>query len=99
MFDEIYEQFIELATNNCGLCVVKILISKTFKTENRKRLMGKLIANAIELAQNPYGNYAIQQVFEHWDKEICQDLIPQFFGKVYQLSMQKCSSNVIDRCI
>lgn len=59
VFDEIYEQFIELATNNCGLCVIKILIAKTFKTENRKKLMGKLIANAIELAQNPYGNYAI----------------------------------------
>lgn len=62
-------------------------------------MMGKLITNAIELAQNPYGNYAIQQAFEHWDREICMDLIPCFFGKVYQLSMQKCSSNVIDRCI
>jgi len=39
--------------------VVKIIIAKTFKVENRKRLMGKLVANAIELAQNPYGNYAI----------------------------------------
>jgi uncharacterized protein with ATP-grasp and redox domains len=76
VFDEIYERFIELATNNCGLCVVKIIISKTFKVENRKRLMSKLIANAIELAQNPYGNYAIQQAFENWDKEICMELIP-----------------------
>ena len=99
MFDEIYEKFIELSTNNCGLCVVKILVAKTVKQENRKKLMGKLIANAIELAQNPYGNYALQQAFEHWDKEIVQELIPQFFNKVFQLSMQKCSSNVIDRCI
>ena len=50
MFDEIYDSFIELATNNCGLCVVKIIISKTLKFENRKRLMGTLITNAIELA-------------------------------------------------
>lgn len=61
--------------------------------------MKKLVENAMELAQNPYGNYAIQQAFEYWDKEICQDIIPKFIGKVYQLSMQKCSSNVIDRCI
>jgi hypothetical protein len=61
--------------------------------------MGKLIANAIELAQNPYGNYAIQQAFEYWDMEICQQIIPKFFGKIYQLSLQKCSSNVIDKCI
>jgi hypothetical protein len=26
-------------------------------------------------------------------------VIPQFFGKIYQLSMQKCSSNVIDKSI
>ena len=76
MFDEIYDKFIELATNNCGLCVIKIIIAKTFKPENRKRLMGKLKANAIELAQNPYGNYAIQQAFENWDREICLELIP-----------------------
>lgn len=50
VFDEIFDRFIELATNNCGLCVVKIIIAKTFKIENRKRLMTKLIANAIELA-------------------------------------------------
>lgn len=46
-----------------------------------------LVENAIELAQNPYGNYAIQKAFEFWDKEMCQDLIPKFFGKVYQLSL------------
>jgi RNA-binding protein YlmH len=59
VFDEIYDKFIELATNNCGLCVIKVIIQKTFKPENQKRMMGKLISNAIELAQNPYGNYAI----------------------------------------
>lgn len=60
MFDEIFERFVELASNNCGLCVVKIIVAKTFKTENRQRLMKKLVVHAIELAQNPYGNYALQ---------------------------------------
>ena len=85
--------------NNHGLCVVKLVVAKTTLQENRVRLMQKLVAHAIELAQNPYGNYAIQQAFQFWDEEICQEIIPQFFGKVYQLSMQKCSSNVIDRSI
>jgi hypothetical protein len=65
------ENFIELTTNICGLCVVKVLIAKTGKLENRKSLMKILVKNAIVLAQDPYGNYAIQQVFEHWGKEIC----------------------------
>lgn len=60
VFDEIYEHFISLAVNNCGLCVIKILVAKTYRLENRKKLVGLLIENAIELAQNPYGNYTIQ---------------------------------------
>ena len=50
VLDEILDHFIELATNNCGLCVIKILIAKTYKAENRKALMVILVANAIELA-------------------------------------------------
>lgn len=50
VFDEIFDQFVELSKNNCGLCVIKILVAKTYSADNRKRLMGKLIANAIELA-------------------------------------------------
>ena len=45
--------------NNHGLCVVKLLITKTFKVDNRVQLMTKIVKHAIELAQNPYGNYAI----------------------------------------
>jgi len=39
VFEEIYDKFVELATNNCGLCVVKIIVQKTEKYENRKKLM------------------------------------------------------------
>jgi Pumilio-family RNA binding repeat len=99
VFDEVYDRFIELSMNNHGLCVVKLLISKMHDPKNREKLMTKIVKHAIELAQNPYGNYAIQQCFDFWEAEQCQDVIPQFFGKIYQLSMQKCSSNVIDKCI
>ena len=59
IFDEIYDKFLEAATNNYSLCVVKILFAKTFNDSNRELLKEKLKRHAIELAQNPYGNYAI----------------------------------------
>jgi hypothetical protein len=34
--------------------------------------MKKLVEDSIKLAQDPFGNYAIQQAFENWDAEICQ---------------------------
>lgn len=71
VLDEVNEKFIELAMNNSGLCVIKLIITKTAKLQNRALLMKKLVANAIELAQNPYGNYAIQQAFDFWDADLC----------------------------
>lgn len=50
----------DLATNNCGLCVIKVIIAKTYRKEHRQGIMKKLVPNAIALAQNPYGNYALQ---------------------------------------
>jgi len=50
VFEEIYDQFIELSTNNCGLCVIKVIIAKTRNQSNREKLMEKLVLNAIELA-------------------------------------------------
>jgi hypothetical protein len=60
VFEEVFDRFVELSMNNHGLCVVKLVVAKTTLQENRVRLMQKLVAHAIELAQNPYGNYAIQ---------------------------------------
>ena len=50
LLEEIVEQFVSLATNNCGLCVIKIIILRTHKPENRAKIIKKLVENAIELA-------------------------------------------------
>lgn len=50
VFDEILERFVDLATNNCGLCVIKLIIAKTTLIDNRRKLMAKLVENAIALA-------------------------------------------------
>lgn len=49
----------ELATNNNGLCVIKKLIFWCQGTEQGNRLREKIAENAIELVQNPFGNYAV----------------------------------------
>jgi len=50
VFEEVYERFLELSMNNHGLCVVKLLIAKTSESENREKLMNKIVKHAIELS-------------------------------------------------
>ena len=48
--DEIKDRFTEVATHNQGLCVVKVLIAKTSRKEDRQTLLAKVTAQAISLA-------------------------------------------------
>ena len=54
--------------------------------------------NAIILIQNPYGNYALQIALDHWNINDCISIINQFLGNSVILSVQKFSSNVIEKC-
>lgn len=62
IFDEVFEHFIELAKNTNGLCVIKKLV-QILKDETQQAHLMQIIAdNAIDLVQDPYGNYAITEV-------------------------------------
>lgn len=53
----------------------------------------------MQLVQSPYGNYAIQQAIEFWTNEELKDIYTNLHSHVLQLSMQKFSSNVIEKCL
>lgn len=61
--------------------------------------MAYITENSIELVQNPFGNYAIQTVMENWEASICETMFTKLRAKVAQLSIQKFSSNVIEKCL
>lgn len=63
------------------------------------KLMQKLADNVIDLVQNPYGNYAVTEVINNWDAELCKPIFNNLEKKVNQLSMQKFSSNVVEKCL
>lgn len=62
IFDEVFDQFIDLAKNTNGLCVVKKLVQYTKNKEQTEMLMKKIQENAIDLVQDPFGNYAITEI-------------------------------------
>ena len=63
IYESLIDSFEVIANNANGLCVAKLVILCK-NQENAKKLQKKILENAMNLVQNPYGNYAIQKALE-----------------------------------
>jgi hypothetical protein len=64
----------------------------------RKVLLDEITGNALEIVQNPFGNYVIQHILDEWGPEVAKDIIDVIITTMISLSMQKFSSNVVEKC-
>ncbi|CDW87894.1 rna-binding [Stylonychia lemnae] len=110
IFSPVLKNLIELSMDQNGLCVIKKIISKVQGHEKKIALGEKLSENVVELVQSPYGNYAVQQAleviyiflfinFQKWDLPYCQQIFDKLEPHLMQLSVQKFSSNVIEKIL
>ena len=99
IYDYVANNFLNLAYNINGICLVKKVLTLTHKKELHEKLKKLSYENAIDLVQHSYGNYVIQVIIENWEEGEISEIISQFKGKFVYLSMQKYSSNVMERCI
>ncbi|KAG8905842.1 hypothetical protein FRB99_008144 [Tulasnella sp. 403] len=65
----------------------------------RVQLVTEITYHALTLVQDPYGNYVVQYILDLNDNRFSDAVIRQFLGNVCALSVQKFSSNVIEKCI
>ena len=99
IIDYIYNNFIGLAYNINGICVVKKLLLMTHKKDLHQKLKQKIVENALNLIVHQYGNYVIQVIFENWDDNELEEILKQYKNKYIYLSKLKYSSNAIERII
>jgi hypothetical protein len=98
IFNACYDKLIDLSLDANGLCVIKKIVSRFNDIpDKRAMLVQKLSENCVQLVQSPYGNYAIQQGIEHWTNEELKPVYENLHDNILQLSMQKFSSNVIEK--
>lgn len=93
---------VHICGNANGLHVAKKLIGLCQGSGNvrfQAGVIGKIATHSIELAQNPYGNYALQIVLDTYSPLSCEVIIESIKGKVAHLSITKYSSNVVERCL
>ena len=99
IFEYVSNNFLNLSNNINGICIVKKILSLTYKKEIHEKLKKIINENAFNLIQHSFGNYVIQIIIETWDLNEILEILSNFHNKYSFLSMLKYSSNVVERCI
>ncbi|XP_051132486.1 putative pumilio homolog 13 [Andrographis paniculata] len=92
------KHFVEIGTHQHGCCVLQRCIYHA-TTEHFENLITEASENALLLAQDAYGNYVVQFILERKNTFATAKLTSRFEGKYVQLSTQKFSSHVVERCL
>ncbi|KAH0898132.1 hypothetical protein HID58_047700, partial [Brassica napus] len=89
--------FLDLIKDLNGNHVIQRCL-QCLSTEDNK-LIGEISRNSLLLAQDPFGNYAVQFVIELRIPSAVAMMLSQLKGHYVQLSMQKFSSHMVERCL
>ncbi|KZV95605.1 ARM repeat-containing protein, partial [Exidia glandulosa HHB12029] len=98
IYNAVAQNCVEVATHRHGCCVLQRCIDHASDSQ-RVQLVQEITYNALTLVQDPYGNYVVQYILDLNDNRFSDGVIRQFAGNVCALSVQKFSSNVIEKCI
>ncbi|KAK9249163.1 armadillo-type protein [Lipomyces tetrasporus] len=98
IFDAVSANCVAVGTHRHGCCVLQRCIDHASDAQ-KQQLVNEITTHAFTLVQDPFGNYVTQYVLDLCDAKYSDPLIRRFAGNVCTLSMQKFSSNVIEKCI
>ncbi len=99
IYDFIQENFLFLAYNANGICLIRKIVSFTHKKTLHEFIKKIVEENSMELIIHPYGNYVIQELVESWDLFEVKKSLNLYKNKLTSLSMEKYSSNVMEKYI
>ncbi|OEL12990.1 Pumilio-like protein 12 [Dichanthelium oligosanthes] len=98
LLDAATEYCVELAKDRQGCCIIQKCIIHA-KKEQKNRLLYNITSRTLDLAEHQYGNYVIQYILELKVSWATDEILDKLEGHYGYLSMQKCSSNVVEKCL
>lgn len=96
IFDAVSKHCVEIATHRHGCCVLQRCIDHASESQ-KMQVIEQINRHAALLVQDPFGNYVVQYVLDLGDLRYSDALIRCFLGNVCLFSVQKFSSNVIEK--
>ncbi|ORY10564.1 armadillo-type protein [Clohesyomyces aquaticus] len=98
IFDAVGMNCITVGTHRHGCCVLQRCIDHASGFQ-KVNLVRQITMCSFLLVQDPFGNYVVQYILDLADAGFTTPMCLGFAGKVAELSKQKFSSNVIEKCI
>ncbi|KAL2066223.1 hypothetical protein VTL71DRAFT_2294 [Oculimacula yallundae] len=98
IFDAVGRNCIDVGTHRHGCCVLQRCIDHA-SGDQKAWLIRQISDNAYVLVQDPFGNYVVQYILDLNEPVFTEPLVAMFATRVPQLSKQKFSSNVIEKCL
>lgn len=88
-----------LAMDQWGCNLLKKCLDRS-KGQLFQSIVDVVFENALELVQDPFGNYIIQHLLAaEGDRSNCSRIVDALHGKVLDMCMEKVSSNVLEKCL
>ena len=97
LYSYISDNFLKLAINSNGICLVKKILTFINKQNLHEKIKHLVKENAQGLIKHQYGNFVIQGIVESWNDY--REIIELYKNNFISLSLEKYSSNVIERFI
>lgn len=97
IYDAISERIVEVATHKVGCTLLNRCVDNANEPQV-SRLVDRLAAHSLVLVQDQFGNYVIQHLLAAAPQHNTK-LIRSLLGHIPELSVQKFSSNVIEKCL
>ena len=94
--ETLLKYFVPVANNRYGCCVLQCCL-KTGNYDQYQALLEVLCKNTLVLVKDAYGNYAVQFILDRGDPNMYIKMFTNMKDHIAQLSMQKFSSNVIEK--
>lgn len=98
VYDAVSAAVVDISSHRHGCCVLQRCIDHA-NERNRKRLVNEVLIHARTLVCDPFGNYVCQYVIDLDPKNSTSFIGGQLLGNIPAYSMQKFSSNVIEKCL
>ncbi|KAJ4347830.1 uncharacterized protein N0V89_009200 [Didymosphaeria variabile] len=98
IFDAVGDNCVAVGTHRHGCCVLQRCIDHASGYQ-KVQLVRQITANSFNLVQDPFGNYVVQYILDLNEPTFTNPLCLGFAGHIAELSKQKFSSNVIEKCV
>ena len=98
IYDAVSTDCASIAMNKQGCCVLQRCLEYA-SPEQHKALVSTILDAALDVVEDPYGNYVVQYVLESDEVEINDRIGLMFLPAISRLAINKFSSNVMERVL